>query len=235
MPPSSPRSATGSRLLLAGAVLAPLFYLVVLFQSALKPGFNLSRVPLSLLSIGDAGWVQILNFEVGGLLALLMAGGVRLALIRRRGGVAVPLFIALFGVGLILAGIFHPDPQYGYPLNVNAPNDLPPHPTTGGNLHQAAFGVVQIALAVTCFLLIPVFLSQGRRLWAVGSAIVGAFIPVMIAIIFSTDLTGLVIVVGMVGFFWLSMVAVRLRADSGGSAKASGDQRAASALRGVVG
>jgi hypothetical protein len=49
-------------LLVCGVALGPLFYVVVVLQILTRTGFDIRRHPLSLLSLGDAGWIQIANF-----------------------------------------------------------------------------------------------------------------------------------------------------------------------------
>ncbi len=53
-------------LLLCGAIAGPLFILTVLIQDYTRPGFDPRLDPLSLLSLGDWGWVQIVNFVLAG-------------------------------------------------------------------------------------------------------------------------------------------------------------------------
>jgi Protein of unknown function (DUF998) len=55
-----------TRALLAGGGAGPLFILVGLLQAFTRDGFDLRRHPLSLLSNGDLGWIQIANFIVTG-------------------------------------------------------------------------------------------------------------------------------------------------------------------------
>src|SRR5438128_1850429 len=62
-------TVTAMRTLLAcGAVAGPLFVIVGFGQAFTRPGFDLTRHPLSVLSNGDLGWLQIANFLVSGLL-----------------------------------------------------------------------------------------------------------------------------------------------------------------------
>ena len=51
-------------LLTAGIVAGPLFVTVVALQLATRDGFDLTHHPISLLTLGDAGWVQVANFVV---------------------------------------------------------------------------------------------------------------------------------------------------------------------------
>ena len=69
--------ATDRRLLLAGAVAAPLWGTVALVQAATRSDFDFTVQPLSMLSTGSLGWVQIANFVVGGALTVLGGVGLR--------------------------------------------------------------------------------------------------------------------------------------------------------------
>src|SRR5258708_2282626 len=60
-------------LLLCGAIAGPLFIFTVLIQDYTRPGFDPRLDPLSLLSLGNWGWVQIVNFALAGVLNLLYA------------------------------------------------------------------------------------------------------------------------------------------------------------------
>ena len=84
---SSETNMTVTRALLAcGLVAGPLYVVVALLQVLFRDGFDLSRQPLSMLSLGDLGWIQITNFVVGGLLAVGFAAGLRRVLRGGRGG-----------------------------------------------------------------------------------------------------------------------------------------------------
>ncbi len=52
------------------------FLSVGLAQAATRDGFDLRKHPLSLLSLGDLGWIQITNFVVSGLLLVAFGVGV---------------------------------------------------------------------------------------------------------------------------------------------------------------
>ena len=72
--------------LLAGAIVAgPLFLAVSLTQAFTRDGFDLRRHPISLLSLGEFGWIQVANFVVCG--ALFIAGSVGLRRRLTSGGV----------------------------------------------------------------------------------------------------------------------------------------------------
>src|SRR5207253_2561226 len=57
-------------LLLCGAIAGPLFLLTVLIQDYTVPAFNPRLQALSLLSLGDWGWVQIVYFVLAAALAV---------------------------------------------------------------------------------------------------------------------------------------------------------------------
>lgn len=103
--------AKGTRTLLTlGTVAGPLFIVVALIQPFFRSGFDPARHPLSLLSLGDLGWIQIANFVVAGLLFVASAFGMRRALRSSRGGTWGPWLIGIFGASLIGGGVFVADP-----------------------------------------------------------------------------------------------------------------------------
>ena len=79
-------------LLLCGAIAGPLFIFTVLIEDYTRPGFDPRLDPLSLLSLGDWGWVQIVNFALAGVLNLLYAVGLWRRLHTGRAGAWGPIF-----------------------------------------------------------------------------------------------------------------------------------------------
>ena len=107
---------TVTRALLAGGVVAgPLYMGIGVIEILIRPGFDISRHELSLMSIGDLGWIQIASFLVTGLLVLGCAVGMRRVMRSGRGRTWGPVLVGLFGLGLIAAGIFVADPINGFP------------------------------------------------------------------------------------------------------------------------
>ena len=106
--PAAPSTET-ARLLACGVVAGPLFLAVLMIQAFTREGFDLSRHPLSLLSLGDLGWIQIANFVVTGALFVACAIGMRRVLRPGRSGTWAPRLVGAFGVGLIVAGVFTTD------------------------------------------------------------------------------------------------------------------------------
>jgi hypothetical protein len=63
--------------LLCGVIGPPLFILAFLVEGATRNGYDPIRLPISLLSLGEAGWTQTANFIVDGALLFLAAIGLR--------------------------------------------------------------------------------------------------------------------------------------------------------------
>lgn len=110
-------------LLAAGAAAGPLWLGVSFTQVLTRDGFDLSRQPLSLLALGEHGWIQIANFVLSGLLALAGATGLRRALRGGPAGTWGPALVAVSGVGLVVAGVLRADPGMGWPAG--APDGSP--------------------------------------------------------------------------------------------------------------
>src|SRR3954451_5667235 len=114
LPP--PRGDANTRLaLLLGSLGGPIFVALAATQMAIVPWFDITRYPLSVLSIGETAVLQKAAFLVGGALTVLGARGVRRALRGTPAGRFGPLFIGAFGVGLMLAGLFDVDAVDGAP------------------------------------------------------------------------------------------------------------------------
>src|SRR5436190_16445882 len=148
-------------LLLCGAIAGPLFILTVLIQDYTRPGFDPRLQPLSLLSLGDWGWVQIVNFMLAGVLNLLYAFGLWRRLHPGRAGTWGPILIGAYGLGLIAVGVFTTDPAYGFP-----PGVIPPAgPSWHGVIH--ALGGLFIFLVLTAALAVfgRLFLAREARWW----------------------------------------------------------------------
>ncbi|MGH2698192.1 MAG: DUF998 domain-containing protein [Actinomycetota bacterium] len=98
-------------LLIVGVVAAVVFVAVLLIEGALRPGYHPAYHTGSELSLGDRGWTQIANFLQMGVGMLAFAAGVNQTLDTP----VAAVLLAIFGLGMIAAGVFLPDPQRGYP------------------------------------------------------------------------------------------------------------------------
>ncbi len=201
-------------LLAAGVVSGPLFYIVAIIQMFIRPGFDIRHHAISVLSLGDLGWIQIANFIVTGLLAILCAIGLRRVLRGGKGGTWGPLLIGTYGVGLVFGGIFHPDPGLSFPPG--APAGMPTTMSGHALVHTIAFFVAFLSLVVASFVFVRRFLSSGERGWAIYCATTGVLAPVLIVAGSSNpSLVGLIIAIaGAIAFGWVSVLAARFMIES---------------------
>lgn len=177
----------------------PFHVAVVLGQTMTRTGFDLARDDASMLSNGSLGWIQIANFLVTGLMVIACAVGVRRALDACRGAVWGPLLIALYGVGLIGAGLFVADPMNGFPPG--APAGRPESITTHGLLHIVFAGIGFLCFVAACFVLARRFAAQGRRGWTSFSIATGAIFLAAFAGVASGSSSPIV-----VGAFWAGLI-----------------------------
>jgi len=157
-------------LLACGVIAGPLYLIAGLAQAFTRPGFDITRHDLSLLSNGDLGWIQVANLIITGLLVIASAVGMRRALHDGRGKTWGPLLVGVYGLGLIGAGIFKADPAMGFP--VGTPADAMTI-SAHGLLHFITGGVGFLALIAACFVFARRFATLHQRGWAAYSVITG--------------------------------------------------------------
>ncbi|WP_165959259.1 DUF998 domain-containing protein [Actinomadura sp. KC345] len=181
----------------------------------LRPDYDALHHFGSELANGDRGWVMITNFVLSGVLTLGFAAGLRRALPPGRGALAGPLLVALFGLGLIVAGVFAADPKPGYP-----PGTVSVAPTAAGVVHDgnliptwismtAAMGVIAYRLAA----------DPGHRRWTWYTVVtaVTSLATLMIAVHRYDDVSGTGTYHGLwqrvsitIGFTWFGALAALL-------------------------
>lgn len=150
-------------LLTCGVVAGPLFIALVANLALTRPGFDLKRHPLSLLSLGDLGWIQTTNFVLAGVLAFAGAVGVRRVLSGGRAGTWGPVLFGAYGVALAGGGIFSTDPAFGFPPGT--PDGQPAQLSWHGVLHAMAPTAAAIALIAAGVVFARRYLAQRRRGW----------------------------------------------------------------------
>jgi hypothetical protein len=217
-PTSPPAKSTGedrtSALLACGVVAGPLFVAVGLLQMLTRDGFDPTRHPLSLLSLGDLGWVQITNFVLAGLLFAASAVGMRRVLRAGPGRTWGPGLIGIYGAALIMGGVFVADPALGFPPGT--PEGIPDQVSWHGALHSVAPVLASLALVAACLVFARRFAVEGRRGWTAASLAV-AVIDLVPAAFSGHDLFFVAMGVSVsVGLGWLSALAARLRAERQG-------------------
>jgi hypothetical membrane protein len=205
------------RLLLASGAVGPLLFIVVfLVEGATRPDYNPLRHFVSSLSLGDRGWVQIASFVICGTLVTCFAVGLRRALVAGRGATWGPILLAIFGLGLVGAGVFPTDPLLGYPPGA------PTATTAHGALHMLFSLFVFACLAAACLVLSRRFAGdRAWRGWAAYSFVTGILVA---ALFVATDVVslspdpsapaGLVQRVTIVlGWIWVALLALKLTRD----------------------
>jgi hypothetical membrane protein len=200
-------------LLMCGAVGGFGFIAVFLIAGALRPGYSPLYQPVSSLSLGPTGWVQVTNFVVTGLLMPPFAYGLHRAR-PETGLVWAPRLIAMFGAGLVLAGVFPTDPGFGYPAG--APAGMTGSTSWHGVLHNVASLVVFVVLTMACFVFGRRSWTSGDRRWAIYSFITAIAVPVFfVAASIGWTLGtvgGLLQRISIAaGWVWLSVLALRCR------------------------
>jgi hypothetical membrane protein len=210
--PVSARAAATTQtkaLLACGIVGGPLFFVVAMVQMVIRPGFDLRRHAISLLSLGDLGWIQIANFLVTGVLAILCAIGLRRL---PRGGIGDtwgPLLIGGAGLGILAGGIFHPDPGLSFPPG--APAGMPTTMSWHASVHMLAFSASVLCLLAACFVFARRFRANGLPGWGMYCVATAVVSLLLIGLSMSDkNLVGVFMAAGVaVAFAWVAAIAAR--------------------------
>lgn len=199
-----------NRLLRCGMLAGPFYLLVALGQILVRPGFDLTKHPLSVLGNGDLGWVQITNFILTGLLTIAGALGMGRVLSAQRSGTWGPRLLGVYGLGLIGAGIFVAAPMDGFPPEGESVHGTP----ASGFLHFVVGGIGFLGLIGACLVLAFRSFRSRERSLGVFSAFTGVFFLLAFAGIASGPPSTATLVafwLAMVlSWLWLSFIALRL-------------------------
>jgi len=206
-------------LIVCGAIGPLLFIIVLLIEGATRPGYSAWHNYGSSLSLGPGGWMQIANFLVCGLLMLCFAIGLRQVFRTGRGSVWGPILLGVFGVGLMVAGVFVTDPSLGYPPGTHTSGPQTLHGTIHGVNAIITFG----SLAIACFVMARRFAGDPNwKGWALYSLVTGVLVVasfIAAAVVSALDesgilpgsLTGLIQRIGIIaGWGWIALMALRL-------------------------
>jgi hypothetical protein len=212
------QSLTTRFLIACGAIGPLLFILVFLIEGATRPSYSAWHNFVSSLSLSDQGWMQIANFLVCGLLMLCFALGLRQVLRSGKGAVWGPLLLGVFGLSLIIAGLFVTDPSLGYPPGISSSTQ-----TLHGIIHGAnaplAFGSLTIAIFVMArrFARDPAWRGWTLYSLVTGILFVGSFVACLAVAqldqngVFPNSPTGLLERIAIIiGWGWIALVALRL-------------------------
>ncbi len=211
LPESQMQTAPSSldrALLACGVASTPVFYGLAALQLALRPGYDIRTQPISFLALGELGWIQVANFVLTGALALAGALGLRHVLRGQRGGSAGSTLAGLYGIGMIGAGLFGPDP-------LPAPGQAP-QMSAAGAVHMVAFLVSFLSLIAACFVFARRFNAVGKSGWALYSVVTALLAPALVATSMANPaLAGLIVgAAGLVLFGWFSLVAFEIRNET---------------------
>lgn len=132
-----------------------LFNATFLLDGALRRGYGWLAQPMSALSLGPAGWVQISNFVIFGALTCCSAPAWRATLAPGPGAVWYPRLKFFAGLMLITAGVFSQDPGLGFPPGVIAP--------ASATLHAQIHNVAAAASLAATIAGVLVLASRLRR------------------------------------------------------------------------
>ena len=191
-------AAAVTRSLLGYGVLSGVFYLVIGTGLGLtRTGFDFSRHALSLLTLGDYGWLQRANLIITGAMVIAAASGFRRALAGSPRARSTSNLLTVHAVCLIGSGIFTPDPMRGFP-----PGSTDGQATLSGILHLAFGAVGFVSLAVAAF-------NLGRWYTQKDEVRMAAYSRISTWIIIAGFLAGAALATSAVGVIalWISVVA----------------------------
>lgn len=160
-------------LLMCAALAGPIYIIVGTAQILTREGFDMTRHPLSLMSTGSLGWIQISNFILSGILVVLGAVGLYRSAESDKRGKRGAVFVGLYGVGTIGGGIFVTDPTLGFPPGT--PDEYAETFSWHGLLHFIFGQLGFLALIIAGFLFARYFATVKQRGWAIFSAFTSLF------------------------------------------------------------
>ena len=188
--------------LACGVASGPVFVTVTVAQIIGRRGFDLRRHGISLLSLGDRGWLQI----------------VRRVLAGEPSPAAAPVLISGYGLGLVVTGLFLVDPGEGFPPGTASGSPLL---SWHGAVHAVAPPAAFAALAGTCLLFAGRFARNGRPGWAAYSLLTAVL---AVGLVFWPGPGGSIrsALAVLVTSAWLTAVAAELMSESDARSDADG-------------
>ncbi len=209
-----------TRLLIACGAIGPLlFILVFLVEGATRPGYSAWHNFVSDLSLSNQGWMQIANFLICGVLMLCFALGLRQVLRSGKGAVWGPLLLGVFGLSLLIAGLFVSDPSLGYYPPGTSSSTQTLHGTIHGANAPLAFGSLTIAIFVLArrFASDPAWRGWSFYSLVTGILFVGSFIACLVVAqldksgVLPNSPAGLLERIAiLIGWCWIALLALRL-------------------------
>lgn len=188
------RGESITRSMLAWGVIAGPFYLTVgLILALTRPGFDLTRDALSLLLIGDLGWMQWLNLVLSGVMAVVASIGlVRTSQWPR----TAATLVTAYGLCLVLSALFPPDATESFPPGAGGGEF-----STHGILHFVFGAIGFLSVGVAAVIARP-WLARRRPGAARWSRIAG--VVIIVAFLVGGALSSRP---GGVGLIWITVLA----------------------------
>lgn len=189
-------------LLLIGITTTVVFAFVFFIEGVFRPGYNPVYHTVSELELGKRGWIQRSSFFLMGTGVFAFATGTGQIL----DSVAGALFLIIFGLGMIVSGVFVPDPIRGYPPG--APANPFARPSRQALIHHVTGPISFLAIFVACLILAG-RLEGGWQLYTWVTAALGLVMTLWTGLAFRADAlnTGLV-QRGLLLVYWSWIVAL---------------------------
>ncbi|MBX5481613.1 MAG: DUF998 domain-containing protein [Myxococcaceae bacterium] len=159
------------------------FSVWVLVEGALRPGYHPLRHPVSLMSLGPHGWMNVAAIALMALTLLCAAVLLRRGLPAQGPGRTAWVWMVVAADAFGLLAIFPIDPGLDYPP------DVAPRRTIPGLIHGLAGTIAFIALAVSAFASARRFAADSYGGWARIGRWLGAVI--LLGYLAAGTLTGL--------------------------------------------
>jgi len=203
-------------LLTCGAVAPVLFISVLLIDGAVRQGYDPAITPVSQLLLGDRGWLETFTFVLSGLLTVAFAVGLRRVQTVSPGSRWGPIMVGVAGLGLVIAGVFMPDPAFGYPPGT--PSGEIQSYSWHATVHLLAALLVFGGLPIACFIFARHFRTARDAEWSIYSLFSG--LAMLVAFVLyaagASGAGGLEPIVGLlergsivIGFAWIALLAFR--------------------------
>jgi Protein of unknown function (DUF998) len=211
-PACTPAQRVTRSLLGYGPLAGVVFEVSILVQGLTRRGFRLAHDDASLLSNGPLGWIQVTTFLVAGAMTIACAIGMHRALTGHPGGVWGPRLIAVYGAGLMAAGLLRADPADGFGPGASAGKAA--HISWHAAGHLVSAGVGFTALIVACFVVARYLGREGHRGLAVYSRVSGlAFLAAFAGVTTGSSSSAVVVpfYAGvLIAWTWLAVTSVHL-------------------------
>lgn len=194
-----------------GIIAGPIYLVVAATQVLAREGFDPTRHAVSQLVNGNYGWIQIANFVVVGAMTIAAAVGIGRALPQGRLARWSAVLLAVFGAGMVAAGVFRADPSDGFPPGTPLGMGTP---SWHGMAHFLLAGTGFACFVAAGLTIGAVFARSSSTGWAWFSRIVAMAFAVGFGALASGALgaTGILLFTAVIvlAWGWLSALSVKL-------------------------